>query len=113
MTIVTDRLVLRSHCVHIRPVGSSTSTVAKEVGMRKGTEPRRAGAILHLLTLTALGGAAVNSASAQVKPNPFLPPPARPANPVIDAVQPTPSKVFPEGGFPDTPKVPEGAIPAS
>src|SRR5262249_29682831 len=57
--------------------------------------------------LVGLGGA--NSAWAQRPAQPA--PAAQPAAPAIPAELASPSKVFPDGGFPSTPHAPEGGIP--
>src|SRR5262249_3519896 len=77
--------------------------------MRSGA--RAAGALFQLAAAAVVGVGGANLARGQeTLPLPKPLPAAKPA----DVVEPPrPSQVFPEGGFPNLPPAPEGAIPVS
>jgi hypothetical protein len=64
----------------------------------------------QLAAVAMIGFGSANAVWAQDAPAPQPTPAAQPA---IPADPPSPSQVFPEGGFPSTPPAPEGGIPAT
>src|SRR5262245_4655765 len=88
--------------------GREQTAAAKEKAMRKRTGARLARAFFGLATAVLVGVAAAGPAWAQ-PPGPT--PIAQSAKPADPVETPAPSKVFPEGGFPDAPPAPEGGIP--
>src|SRR5262245_55117897 len=82
--------------------------------MRLRTETLPAGVLMALTLAALIGFGGASSAPAQPPPPPAEPAPAvQPAKPTDPVETPAPSKVFPEGGFPDTPPAAEGGIPAA
>jgi hypothetical protein len=80
--------------------------------MKPGNRPT--GLILQLAAaaVVALGSASAARAQAPA-PSPKSAPAAQPAQPADLVESPSPSQVFPEGGFPTTPPSSEGGIPAT
>jgi hypothetical protein len=75
--------------------------------MRMRSKASGSGVILRLAAAALIVLPSASAAWAQA------PQAAQPAGPPIPTDPPRPSRVFPDGGFPDSPRAPEGGFPAS